>query len=58
VDSQEEKPMNGHFHPPRQRSTLDISDEWVKYLAGVIVRRAEQKVLSEQAASRYSPPAD
>ena len=37
--------MKNHYHPPRCRSSMCISDEWIKYMAGELVRRAEYTAL-------------
>lgn len=36
--------MKSHYHPPRNRSALCISDEKIKYIASMIVRTAEEKI--------------
>jgi len=39
--------MNSHYHPPRCKSALYISDEWIEYIVYGIVERAEEKVLRQ-----------
>lgn len=36
--------MRNHYHPPRVKSALRISDERIKYIASRIVNRAFQKI--------------
>jgi uncharacterized protein (DUF427 family) len=40
------KMVNNHYHPPRCKNALCISDEWIEYISRTIVRRAEQKILA------------